>query len=208
MTSILLLLVAAKFWDMETVGRKVSQGEQRFLLEALLPLVSSPGAMLAGWRPSDWGDQHSGPHSTVPSSSSENVLKHRTHISTYWRRASWQLSRWGRLGSHPNWTWQQCRIRSCSWWRSYSWSAGEWCSARTRVAIRCLSCGWNLRVGAKPGVRVVVAWVAILEDWGKEGLCFLPPRHIPDGRDWVIHVRGLVVLALWLKWQASKRHIS
>ena len=139
-----------------------------------------------------------------PGFEAKNVQKHRTHIFTYWHRVSWQLSRWGRWGSRPNWTWQQCRIHSYLWWPSYSWSAAGWCSAHTHVVTRCLSCGWNLRGG---GESKVEGGIQVGGGPGRPGerrsLSLAPSPH-PKGKgpsdSWV--------LALWLKWEASERHIS
>ena len=135
-------------------------GHRQALLEKQGRTMSKEGRDSC-WRHCCLGSHHLGPHLAGRGLHNEptqhnaqvlkqkNVQKHRTHIFTYWHRVSWQLSRWGRSGSRPNWTWQQCRTHSYSWWPSYSWSAGGWCSAHTHVVTRCLSCGWNLRGGGE-----------------------------------------------------------
>lgn len=128
----------------------------------------------------------------------EGNIQDSGHTSTYWHRVSWQPSRWGRLGSHPNWTWQRSHSHSCLWWQSYSWSAGGWCSAHTHVVTRCLSCGWNLRNEGKTQGQGSVQAVAFVGDLGYQGgtSSLHPPHSNQKGKDPVIHVQGLVVLSV------------
>lgn len=75
------------------------------------------------------------------------------------------------------------------WWHA-AWVAGE---------------TWETK--AKPRVRVAsIQAVAFVGDLGYQGGTspLHPPHSNQKGKDPVIHVQGLVVLSLWLKWEASK----
>lgn len=74
------------------------------------------------------------------------------------------------------------------WWHA-AWIAGE---------------TWEMR--AKPGVRVAFRHWRLWGDLGYQGGTspLYPPHSNQEGKDLVIHVHGLVVLSLWLKWEASK----